>query len=91
MPNIITNNQYRPLLVWDDLTRKEQANFDWVAPEDWGYEFFRYRGRVYSLSEFPRLEEGHPFHTLGYHAISDSGIIIKLSACGDAVFVARFY
>lgn len=96
MTNIITNNQYRPLLDWDDLTSKEQKDFDWIEePLEGGYTFFRYCGHVYSLDEIMRLDTEHPFHTLGYHAMLhstyDSGILIKLSDCGESVIVARFY
>jgi len=51
---IITNNHYRPVLYWHDLTEKEQNelkdSYDSVEEST----FFRYRKRVYDLGEFTR-------------------------------------
>ena len=49
-----TNNQSRPLLVWEDLTPKEQAGLDYIKPDETGAQFFRYKGCVYDSCDIPR-------------------------------------
>ena len=53
---VITNGARRPLLTWWDLTRKEQAEFDYrtTETEQADGEFVRYRGWTYDLAEFMR-------------------------------------
>jgi hypothetical protein len=48
---VITNHQPRLLLSWYELTAGEQAEFDYLDPEDTGREFFRYKGNIYDLHE----------------------------------------
>ena len=90
--HIISNNQWRFLIYWWDLTEKEQKEFDCEGVEDDTY--FRYRGQVYSLSNFMRIEENHPLHCLNWHGHHGqsyfSGIIIKIDDCNDAVIVGRY-
>ena len=50
MPRIVTNNQERPLIGWDELTDKERKWFDASQPDSL---FFRYRGWVYDYYEMP--------------------------------------
>ena len=54
-----TNNKPREVLTWHDLTKKEQAEFDYLDTEDKqaGSSFARYRGWVYDLGEFFSSEE----------------------------------
>lgn len=93
--NIKTANRHYPLLDWSELTPKEQADFDWIEdPERNGPEFFRYKGRVYNLSEFMRLEHtGEEFK--GWHGYRGdsyfSGTLIKLGDTGESVIPARYY
>ena len=51
---IITNNHYRPVLYWHELTTKEQDelkdSYDTIDESS----FFRYRQKVYDLGEFTR-------------------------------------
>ena len=90
--HIISNNQWRFTVDWWDLTEKEQKDFDWEGAEEDTY--FRYRGQVYNLSNFMRIEENHPLHCLNWHGYSGesyfSGKIIKLSDDGEAVIVGRY-
>jgi len=69
---IITNNHYRPVLYWHDLTTKEQNelkdSYDTIEEST----FFRYRKRVYDLGEFMRVQLGTAFNSVvkdwdGYH------------------------
>lgn len=49
---IITNNHYRPVLYWHELTEKEQEelkdSYDTVEESS----FFRFKNYVYDLGEF---------------------------------------
>lgn len=88
---IITNNQPRPLLDWNNLTEKEQAEFDWLGPnERVAMDFFRYKGQVYCLNEFERDASngwdgfyGHTFF---------SGVFVKrIQGNNDEIIVGSFY
>ncbi len=56
---------------------------------------FRYKGELYFLEEFMRIQEYFPAWMHEFHGhMNDtffSGLLIKLSDCGDAVQVYRFY
>ncbi len=57
---IITNNQYRPTILWQDLTNKEKENFDYLKTDDEQSQatFVRYKGCVYNTGEFMRIDNG---------------------------------
>ena len=86
---IITDNKYRPVLYWYDLLPKEQAEYSEVFRDS---SFFRYRGWVYTLDDFMRVD-GSPFYGYdGYMSESFfSGLVVKYSNCGDAIKVGRWY
>jgi hypothetical protein len=91
---IKTNHQYRPTLYWFELTDKEKAEYDYEDAQEWSY--FRYRGWTYTMADFMRLnhdDPGMPFKGWdGYHGDSYfSGVVIKISNCGEAVKVGRYY
>jgi len=77
-----------------ELTDKERAEFDYMSDINEG-SFFRYKGAVYDLGEFMRVEEGGPLELLGWHGISTdsyfSGTIIRLSRDCESVTVGRIY
>ena len=52
MITIKTNRQYRPTLTWEELTPKEQKEFDFTNKEESSY--FRYKKWVYTLEDFMR-------------------------------------
>ncbi len=55
---IRTNNVPQDLISWQELTEAERKELDWVVnPEETGYDFFRYRGEVYALATFIRLDK----------------------------------
>jgi hypothetical protein len=55
---IRTNNHPRDLISWQDLTAKEKKELDWIVnPQETGYDFFRYRGYIYALANFIRIEK----------------------------------
>lgn len=84
---IKTNNQWRELLNWYDLTEAQQADFDYNGADEGSY--FMYKGRVHALAEYVR------WNVDGWHgACNDtyfSGTCIKVSNCGDAVIVGYYY
>jgi hypothetical protein len=52
-PTVTTNGRPRLLLDWDQLTKKEQAQFDYLDEDQRiGRDFVRYRGWVYDLGQF---------------------------------------
>lgn len=96
---IKTNNQWRELLNWYDLTESQQADFDYNGADEDSY--FMYKGRVHALAEYTMFNsvwstptvEGDMLH--GWHASAMqsawTGTVIKVSACGDAVIVGYYY
>ena len=80
---IITNNHYRPVLSWRDLTTKEQNelkdSYDTVQESS----FVRYRKRIYDLNEFMRVQLGTAFNSVveewdGYHSDTFfSAVVVK--------------
>lgn len=94
---IKTNNVPRLLLNWDQLTKKEQAEFDWMKDDlKIGADFVRYKGWVYYLNDFmscsPRVPEFKGWD--GYQADSYfSGVLVKWpdKQDMDRVIVGRLY
>tara|TARA_R110000787_G_scaffold32676_4_gene86321 strand:- start:250 stop:555 length:306 start_codon:yes stop_codon:yes gene_type:complete len=94
---IITNNQYRTILSFFELSTKEQnersSYYDTIEESS----FFRYRGLVYDLGDFMRVREytyddavtNHEMQKWdGYHNDSFfSSVLVKYSECNDAVKV----
>ena len=90
---IITNNHFKEILSFFDLTNKEQNelkdSYDTIEESS----FFRYRGQVYDLNEFMRVQYGTAFNKVindwdGYHNDSFfSSVLVKYSECNDAVKV----
>lgn len=66
-----------------ELTDKERKEFDYYDNESLdNVSFFRYRGNVYDMSEFERLDKNNPFYGKFDGHISDSffsGVLVKLS------------
>jgi len=93
---IITNNHYRPVISGYELTLDEAKDFDYMDDVTEA-SFFRYRGQVYSLGDFMRIEPHYEMNTWakGWHGYSGGsffgGLLIALSDCGDGVRVARWF
>lgn len=85
---VITNNQWRPLLDWHELTTSEQAQFDYITDESG--TFIRYRGACYDLSEFVRCEQMPEWDGIASDTYF-SATVIKLSRDGEYVKVGRAY
>jgi hypothetical protein len=56
-PTVTTNGRLRLLLGWYQLTKKEQAEFDYLSEDQrTGRDFVRYRRWVYDLGDFVRFQ-----------------------------------
>jgi hypothetical protein len=92
---ITTNNVPRPVLDSAELSQAEREQFDYL---DWqaldaGTEsasFFRYRGELYDLANFTRLENT-PGWEGGFADTFFSGILVRLTNDGDSVIVGTYY
>lgn len=106
---IKTNNVPRHVVYWHELTEKEQNEFTDDDPvfEDVAERledsiYFRYRGRVYSLSDFMRALPHGYFENAGWSGyLSEtafSGVVVKVqpitkwcpSGDSDSVIVGSF-
>lgn len=90
---IKSNNKPRQVLYRYELTPKESAEFDYL-PENEG-EFFRYRGQVYDLGEFMRIDNPQCDgwgNFDGYRSDSFfSGVLVKYCDNCESVIVATYY
>lgn len=96
---IYTNNRPRDLIAFCDLTKKEQAEFDYIEGEDqYSPRLVRYRGWVYDVNEFtsvPAALNPPMFGGLkawqGYQSDSYfSGIVIRYTNDFESVIVGRY-
>jgi hypothetical protein len=94
---IFGNNHPVPIVYGWELTPKERKEFDYLSDDEMdGEAFFRYKGNVYSLDEFMRIEGAG---TSELRSIADgihndtyfSGILVKYVDSNDAVLVYTFY
>ena len=89
---IKTNHNWRPVLLGYELSEKERSEFDWIDPDEIdGYSFVKYKGYVYSLDQFMRVDHYIPGNWDGIrHDSFFSGVLIKLSECGEAYQIATY-
>jgi hypothetical protein len=86
--NIYGNNHNIKLINGFELTDKEKSQFDYMDNNEDNFTGFRYRGNVYSLSDFMRTENNDPFIGFadGYHSDSYfSGILVKFNEGNESV------
>lgn len=96
---IKTNNQWRELISFDELSLDEQASHDYDEQELGTY--FRYKGYAYNLGDFVKFGTPWSHQPEADDPLSQwdgilnesafSGVLVKLSDCGDGVKVARYY
>lgn len=98
---IKTNNAPRRLVYGYELTKKEAAEFDYLSPDEINErEFVRYKGHVYDMGEFMRIDKTvapHPqrdgwerFH--GYASDSFfSGVLVRFLDDGESVVMATYF
>jgi len=87
---IKTDHCYRPLLNWFELTEKEQSelrdNYDSIEDS----MFFRYKKQIYDISDF--MSSSHFKGWDAYYSDSFfSGLVIRVSDCGDGLKVGTYY
>ena len=93
---IITNNHYRPVLYWHELTTKEQEelkdSYDSVEESS----FFRFKDWCYDLNDFLRVNDslngkGTDHELYGWDGYKNdsffSAVLVKLDDSGDSVKV----
>ena len=88
---IKTNNQPRDILAWYDLTPEEQKEFDYL--KDGEGSFFRYKGWVYDLEEFMRVDHT-AIHGDWHGYASDSyfsGMLVRYTSDCDQVIVGSYF
>ena len=86
---IITNHQYRDIIDWHNLTNEEQSQFEGIACICL-YDFFRYKGRVYIVSDFDRVPDNLSDWDGCLGDSYFSGVLIKLNEFNDAVKCATY-
>lgn len=93
---ITTNNQYRPILYWHELTESEQKEYKDAYDDVEDSSFFRYRDWCYDLNDFLRVNDslngkGKDHDLYGWDGYKNdsffSSVVIKLSDCNEAVRV----
>ena len=91
--NIKTNNVPREVINSWDLTEKELKDFDYLDPEDSG-AFFRYKGQVYDLGEFMRIDSTQRAGWERYDGYSSdsffSGLLVRYVDDCERVVVALY-
>lgn len=89
MLTIKTNNQKRDLIGGWMLSDKEKSEFDYIVDFD-DAEFFRYKGQLYDVHEFMRIENNEELK--GWHGYNNdtyfSGLVIKLYS--ESVIVGAY-
>ena len=86
--NIKTNRVPRPLVDDYGMTAKELAWFDWVSPENRSTGFFRFKGELYHLSQFLRMED--PYWHGVLNTSMTTGVLVHAEPDGEAVVVGTF-
>lgn len=79
---VFGNNHLVPITYGFELSEKEKKEFNYLEEEELeSASFFRYKGNVYNLGEFGRVEKNHPFFKIFDGFTADtffSGIAIKI-------------
>lgn len=94
---IKTNNQARPLLTYDELTHKQQAEvgeLELEQVENW--KGFVFKGQVYCLDEFMILSDGSEEKAAGWDgAMAQSAfhaVLVKIANRDfDSVIVGQMF
>lgn len=79
---VTTNNHVRPFIYGWQLTEEERQRFDYYGDKEiLDQTFFGYKGEIYDLSDFMRVDKNSPL--TGWEAYSSdsyfSGLVIKLA------------
>ena len=91
---IVTNHHFRPIMSGSQLPPSILAEFDYLSQDEFlEHSFVEYRGNWYDLSEFTQIAADSPFANWDGVAVDFwfSGVLIKLSPCGDFAKLARYF
>lgn len=78
------------IIYWHELTGKEKQEFDYLTEENASYSsFFRYKGWVYTLSDF--IREGTPNEWDGVSAQSAWDAVLVKIVDYETVIVGRAF
>ena len=96
---IISNNKPRFIIYGFELADKEKEQFDYLEDID-QCSFFRYKGNLYDMGEFMRIDKSTAPHPQrkgwedwdGYSSDSYfSGILVQYASDYESVIVGRYY
>lgn len=92
---ITTNNQWRDLLHWHELTEKEQNEFIGLMSLESCEEqmYTRYKNWVTCLGDYMQIDSNSSFPKQWHAYHSDSffsGTLIELSDCGEQYRIATY-
>lgn len=89
---IRTNNVPRQLIYGYQLTEAEREEFDYLDDDALdSQDFFRFKGKVYDLSQFLRCEGSELTEWEGYSPDSYfSGLVVKYAE-DDSVIVGQYF
>ena len=94
---IRTNNQPREMIGWNDLTKREQAEFDYLTDdaERESVLFVRYKNWVYELGQIMRVPKGGDLAREGWHGYTSdtafSATVFKFVNDCDNVVCGQFF
>ena len=79
---VITNNVPRPIVYGYELTEKERKEFDYLSNDDLeSNSFVRYKGWLYCLSDFLRINDTGQLFTDNWHGYNPdsffSGTVLR--------------
>lgn len=89
---IRTNHHWRQFLYRNEVPQAIlDSDLNWCDDED---NFIKYNNWYYSLSEFMRVDENNPFHSLDWHGHKGdsyfSGVLIRVSDDGEEYQIATY-
>lgn len=94
---ITTDNKFKFFISWDDLTKAQKEDFDYMDNEDkYSASFIKYYGSIYDIGSFMRLDKDSTFNEIGgnwqghHDETYFSGVLIELSGCGDCYKIVRY-
>jgi len=96
---IRTNRVPRFIVDAYELTDKERKDFDYL---DWNSidagndsaTFFRYKGRLYDMGEFMRIDKNSPFGEFWHGYSSDSyfsGVLVHMCNDNESIIVGQYF
>lgn len=97
MLKITTNNVPRHIIYGFELSEKQRKEFDYLEGEELDCrKFFKYRGEIYDLGEFMRIEKNVSEEFDAWDGYSNvtyfSGVLVRLNdENSDEVVVGRYY